>query len=634
MAKKDTERWITAEMRRGMKTAIAGFLAAVLFAVPGTYAFAAESDARPVQYGETEAESAPSGSMFAETDSAQTTSSPETDVQEPAKTPVTVCFKIGTATGTAPESISVAASGTVTLPDAASFSLNGKVFCGWSKTADAEKPDYSAGESVVVETDETFYAVWQLKAEHTVSYVVNGETGSEAVVTGEYPVQLPTKTADGKTQISSWTDENGAAVDPAKTRIFEDRTFTAVFAPALIADRHIVYMNGGGDGFFYPANSLSRAEAAQIIYKLLEDKTGTPASFSDVPTDSWYCTAVDTLAGKGILSGSGGLFAPTRAITRAEFVTILSRLYPASESKSVFTDVAQSHWAYSAIVSAASKGWVNGYADGNFKPNAPVSRAEAACIINRVLGRAADKSKLGGDVMSFVDVSPDYWGYYDIMEASTEHEFCKTGGTESWTSYSAKAIDLPAGLLNHNGELYYIDEQTHHPIRNATVHGFTLDSNGRYTSGSAELDAYVKQAIASVTNNSMTQLEKLRAVYNYTRDNFSYLRRNYYAVGATGWELENALVMFQTHQGNCYCFTAAFYYLSRQLGYESTAISGSVSAAGGGMTPHGWVHITFNGTVYIFDTELEMAQRLKGRYYNFFMMPYSRTPWRYAGPVG
>ena len=85
--------------------------------------------------------------------------------------------------------------------------------------------------------------------------------------------------------------------------------------------------------------------------------------------------------------------------------------------------------------------------------------------------------------------------------------------------------------------------------------------------------------------------------------------------------------MFKTGRGNCYCFAGVFYYLSRQLGYDNEIISGQV---GHKKSPHGWVEIEFDGTVYIFDTELEMAYRKKGvYYYDFFKMSYAAVPWPY-----
>jgi hypothetical protein len=480
--------------------------------------------------------------------------------------------------------------------------------------------DQASGLSVVV--DAKF---------DTVTYVINGESAVERVKDGDLPAQVPAADANG-TAISQWRDENGNPVDPAKETINGDRTFTAVTAAggaALKTGGHVLYISGSSDGKFYPNRTMTRAEAAQMIYKLVTvQASGTAPAFTDVTADKWYYGAVMSLAGAGIMKGyDDGSFRPGRAITRAEFVVLLESVCPAGTGESYFTDVGTNYWAYSQISAAAAKGWIKGYADGSFRPDAGITRAQAAAVINRMLGRAADHSVIDNNVIfSYYDIAPGDWYYGDVLEASLEHECSYQNGAETWTSYKSTVGALPRGLYSYGQDLYYIGADGA-PVKDTTVDGFTFDSTGRYTSGSAELDGYVKAALAGVTKSSMTQLQKLRAAYNYTRDSFSYLRRDYYTRGYTGWTMKNALVMFQTHQGNCYCYASVFYYLARQLGYNDTAISGVV---GTNSRPHGWVEIKFNGVVNIFDTELEMAYKVKGVHYNFFMMPYANVPWPYV----
>lgn len=92
--------------------------------------------------------------------------------------------------------------------------------------------------------------------------------------------------------------------------------------------------------------------------------------------------------------------------------------------------------------------------------------------------------------------------------------------------------------------------------------------------------------MAGLLEPGMTRWEALRAAYDYTRDSFSYLRRNYYLFRETGWAHDEAMTMFETGRGNCYCYAAVFYYLARQLGYNCIIISGRVGTDG---DPHGWV---------------------------------------------
>ena len=94
---------------------------------------------------------------------------------------------------------------------------------------------------------------------------------------------------------------------------------------------HIRYMNGSSDGMFYPSSALTRAEAAQMIYSLLQGASAADVvqsvSFSDVASDAWYAEAVNNLAKYGVLNGSGGTFRPDSFISRAEFVAMLSKFF-------------------------------------------------------------------------------------------------------------------------------------------------------------------------------------------------------------------------------------------------------------------------------------------------------------------
>ena len=176
-------------------------------------------------------------------------------------------------------------------------------------------------------------------------------------------------------------------------------------------------------------------------------------------------------------------------------------------------------------------------------------------------------------------------------------------------------------------DLYYVDAQTQKVVCDEYVGTLYFGPDGKYTSGDPVLDAYVKGVLAGFIAEGKTRADLLYDVYVYTRDSFSYLRRNYYEVGQTGWEHDEALTMFGTGRGNCYCYASVFYYLSRGLGYDSQIVSGLV---GSRRSPHGWVEIAVNGEPLIFDTELEMSYRKKNQIYNFFAMSYKDVPWSYV----
>ena len=187
----------------------------------------------------------------------------------------------------------------------------------------------------------------------------------------------------------------------------------------LNTDQNIAYMQGMADGRFYPASSVTRGQVAQIFYRLLkEQKVSSKSTFTDVPDTLWCAEAVNALASLGIVEGVGnGKFAPNQSITRAEFVTICARFTQVSASGETFTDVPASHWAFDAISTAASFGWVNGVGNGQFAPNQHITRAQAAVLLNRLLGRCMAGQSYE-NARQYPDVPQTHWAWKNICEAS------------------------------------------------------------------------------------------------------------------------------------------------------------------------------------------------------------------------
>lgn len=205
----------------------------------------------------------------------------------------------------------------------------------------------------------------------------------------------------------------------------------------LIIDDHAAYLQGRGDGDFHPNDSLTRAEAAMVIYRLLKDpKVTVTVHFDDVAPDAWYAVAVETLASLGILKGTGnGRFEPERAVTRSEFAVIAARLatpVPVGEVRD-YTDISADQWFYPEVQLATHYGWLAGYPDSSFGPYRDISRAELAKVINRMTGRIPDAKRIdSGDGVVFGDVPKTHWAYYEIVEAATGHDFDRVNRVETW----------------------------------------------------------------------------------------------------------------------------------------------------------------------------------------------------------
>ena len=212
-------------------------------------------------------------------------------------------------------------------------------------------------------------------------------------------------------------------------------------APAdLNGDDHVAYVHGYTDGTVKPNNNVTRAETATMLYRLLTESRRNEIqtannSFSDVSTDDWYNESVSTMAnGKYITGYPDGTFGGNKNITRAEFVAMLVRFIGVQNEDCSFIDVSRDYWAYGCIATATKAGWIAGYTDGTFKPEQPITRAEAMTIINRVLNRGVNEKSELMNFRVWPDNDPSAWYYYEVIEASNEHEYTGSRPSENWTS--------------------------------------------------------------------------------------------------------------------------------------------------------------------------------------------------------
>ena len=228
-------------------------------------------------------------------------------------------------------------------------------------------------------------------------------------------------------------------------------------------EQHPIYVSGSSDGFFRPRASLTRSEFAQIIYRLTDLPDSEDCPFSDIPDNKWYTAAVRALAASGYMNGfPDGTFRPRNPVTRAQLVVVLSKIRPeAPETNSTFSDVPESHWSYVAVSLAQSKGWVSGYSDGTFRPNKPVTRAEAVTILNQFLGRTPDRDVIDqvSDLLYFPDVQRSNWFYYQVMEAAVPHDasFASPEAPEAWLEYTPEGPHLQDGFHCVNNKLYVVE---------------------------------------------------------------------------------------------------------------------------------------------------------------------------------
>lgn len=122
------------------------------------------------------------------------------------------------------------------------------------------------------------------------------------------------------------------------------------------------------------------------IIPVVGGSTASKPTFIDVSKSDWYYDAVEYVAEQEIMDGVGNhRFAPDSDLTRAMVVTILYRMeqQPATSGKTDFTDVEEGLWYSEAVAWAAENLIVDGYGNGKFGPNDPVTREQLAAILYR-----------------------------------------------------------------------------------------------------------------------------------------------------------------------------------------------------------------------------------------------------------
>ncbi|CEN74567.1 S-layer-like domain-containing protein [[Clostridium] sordellii] len=192
--------------------------------------------------------------------------------------------------------------------------------------------------------------------------------------------------------------------------------------------KHNKYINGYPDNTFRQENKITRGEIATMLSRIILDGKQVPITenkFNDISNDYWAKNEVNYLASKGLFNGyEDGTFRPENPITRAEVATILVRSNSdiKQKLKKVFPDIDDSHWASKYIEKAAELGYMLGYEDGSFKPDQVITRGETVVTLNRIYRNPCDLKETNNSKILFTDLDKNNWAYNDIIKAILSHE--------------------------------------------------------------------------------------------------------------------------------------------------------------------------------------------------------------------
>ena len=167
---------------------------------------------------------------------------------------------------------------------------------------------------------------------------------------------------------------------------FADVSGDAWYADAVAYCRERGWMSGTSETIFSPNETMTRSMLATVLYR----QAGSPAvtgadSFTDTEPDTWYSNAIVWASGEGIINGYGnGIFGTNDPVTREQLVTILWRIAGSPEPGQGQTFADQdsiSSFAVAAVAWAREQNIVSGKECNRFDPQGKATRAEVATVL-------------------------------------------------------------------------------------------------------------------------------------------------------------------------------------------------------------------------------------------------------------
>jgi murein tripeptide amidase MpaA len=216
--------------------------------------------------------------------------------------------------------------------------------------------------------------------------------GKAASKNGTFKITIPILEAGTILTVSA-IDESGNESKQTEVTVLETAGYPDTAGHWAIEPlRHLKekgIIAGYPNGDFGVDDPIRRADTAVILMRAYQLEAGKQSNmnYPDVAEDKYYAPAVSALTKTGWLSGyKDGTFRPDASLTRAEMASILVTIFKVELKESVsFSDVPPNYWAAEAVHILASNEVISGYLDGTFRPNQPITRAEFAALLYRCL---------------------------------------------------------------------------------------------------------------------------------------------------------------------------------------------------------------------------------------------------------
>lgn len=253
-----------------------------------------------------------------------------------------------------------------------------------------------------------------------------GTVAESSVITVEAGEKVPV--TPGVTTVEGygflgWTQDGETLADVTSIPIFKDTTFAAVYKDISKTK----FMEGYSDETVRPNAAVTRAEFTTMVVRALggyDPNRDYGETFPDVPAGRWYTNYIAYAKSRGVVNGyPDGNFRPDDEITRAEAAKVLA--YGAGlklNGLSQFPDVPDGKWYSGSVAALYDAGVVSGFPDGTFGPVKDISRGETAKIVVSLTDNNPTPEQLANITKNaecpFSDITERHWAYAYILRAA------------------------------------------------------------------------------------------------------------------------------------------------------------------------------------------------------------------------
>lgn len=481
-------------------------------------------------------------------------------------------------------------------------------------------------------------------ADGTQKEMTEEPTMEEIQEAAEQPASEPIVEEDAQAETNSDSYTGG--------ELFTDVKKENWFYPAVSYVMNKGLMTGMVNGGFAPNEELSKVQFAVVLYRMEgSPEVSLSANTLAIPENAYYAPAVFWADQTGLFDGlQGTSIKPEDKITREEMITMLFRYaqqkgFDTQERAdlSQFADAEKvSPSAKEAVSWAVATGMISGEGkDRLLNPQGSASRAVCAAMITHLCETYMPNA--------FADI-PIYAKANNIAFTSVNQETGDFTVNVSGITASddVKNVEVALWRDSNQGDIYWypaaaqgngvytvkgnvINHKLHFGLYQAQAY-VTLANGLRIPAGtqSGTIEGSEAQIrISKHVNEVYDQVgHDLYACYKWVVNNVSYKKLPIPVEPKEGYTADQwyAVLAFENHQGNCFCYAGAFYQLAKGLGYDAKYVEGKVAMAAGGYGPHGWVEITKDGGTYICDPDMQdEAPR-----YNFYMQPANSPVIKYV----